>query len=229
MAQRHTLDLAEQHRPAEDTGGIAAGVADAHPARGAGADAEVVDVGLRFPGLGPGVFAVEPASGAVDLQMQRLGADMALDVAHPRAEAYVHVGVVAEFGAQPLVVLDALLVAEPGQGGPGLLDAEAFDQLPAQLGQRKPVHQHHSLVEQQDATAVRCEADVLGQIGRRALAASGARCAHRWLRLAGAAAGCRRLISIDIGGDTQMPMNEIKRLGLRKHGNRCAAPINNFN
>ena len=159
------LDLAPQDRAAHEGRGVAAGVANEHPAGRLVADAVAGEMRLRLGAVDQGEIAEIAAAADVDLEGERLAMDDPLERDELRpGEKVVHD---ARGGAQALRhfgVAGAGLIADAGDEAARGLLAEALDQLLPQGAERGHVHQHHALVVEPDAAMAGSETKAVGEI-----------------------------------------------------------------
>ena len=165
VSHRAAFDFAPEDGPAHEGAGVAAGIADQHPAGGFLANAESGDMGLGLGAVDQGEIAEIAAAADVDVERDRLAMHDPLkrDQLRPGEEMLVGGG----GGAQLLGhfrVARAGLVADAGDHAARGLLAQAADQLFAKGAQRAHVHQHHPLVVQPDAALFRREAEAIGEV-----------------------------------------------------------------
>jgi len=165
-AAGRAFDFLEEHEAAHEGAGVARGVADQHPAHRVGLRAEFLDVGLGFPGILPAELAVKTAGGDVHLDLQRRHAHAAFEHVQLRADDEGVDGIlVAANLLRQLGVAHARGVAHAGENASGMLRADRADQLLAQPGQRRHVHEQHAVFRQPDRAVFGREAHEPPQVG----------------------------------------------------------------
>ena len=165
VAHAAAFDLAPQNGPAHEGAGVAAGIADQHPAHRFVAYAVAGNMGLGLGAVDQVEIAKVESAFDINIQRHRIAANDAFQRNQLRPGQKVVIGVRAgAYLARHRRVARAGLVANAGDQSACRLLAQALYQFLAQCAQRADVHQHHALVIQPDAPLLRGKAQALGQI-----------------------------------------------------------------
>ena len=179
VPHRDALELSPVDRQAGHRGAVPIRIADHDPAGGLAAQPAVMQVRLRLPGRCPDVVAIKlPVLDIHPHLLDGLVPHEPLHLPKPGSEAQGLRKVRRPQAPHPLSILEALLIAQPGEQRPRLGGAQLVDQRATQRGKGVGVHQEHPLVEQVNMARVWGEAKVLGEL-RGFLVAAGV--GHRGL------------------------------------------------
>ena len=166
------LRFIEEHELAHDAADIAAGVANLHPAAGAGFDAEQFAMDVALEGVAPDHLDVAVAAGDVDVEAHRLHLDAAFQRVQQRPlEQDVLVRGVRVELADQLGVAAAGGEAHARQHAARPLHAQGGDQFLAEAAQGGAMEQDHALLAEPDVPRGEGELQLLGEFldARRAV------------------------------------------------------------
>ena len=145
--------------------GVAAGVADQHPAGRLLADAVTGHMRLGLGAVDESEIAEIAAAADVDSSAMRLAMDDALERHELRpGEEMIEAPARRAQPFRHFRVARAGLVADAGDEAARGLLAEALDQFLPKRAQRGHMHQHHALVVEPDAALVGSEAQAVGEV-----------------------------------------------------------------